>query len=221
VIIDAHCHVWPDHIAPVVLANRPAGLDSQHDGTLGGLHRTMDEAGIDRAMTLAIANVAKNVARTNEFIGAVDRTRFVPFGTVHPDLSAEENLKSLSDNGIAGVKLHPLFQGLSLADPAVHDILVALAEAGVVVITHAGAGGDDAANERGAPRHVRHLLDTVPGLTLIACHFGGYHRSTSWDPPHTSRPRGRRRWAGWLPTRCVTSSRRTVPTASSTGRTGR
>jgi predicted TIM-barrel fold metal-dependent hydrolase len=197
VIIDAHCHVWPDHIAPVVLANRPAGLDSQHDGTLTGLRRTMDEAGIDRAMTLAIANVAKNVARTNEFIGAVDRSRFIPFGTVHPDLSAEVNLKSLSDNGIAGVKLHPLFQGLSLADPAVHDILVALAEAGVVVITHAGAGGDDAANERGAPRHVRHLLDTIPGLTLIACHFGGYHRleeareqvvgsgaylETSWPP---------------------------------------
>ena len=55
----------------------------------------------------------------------------------------------------------------------------------------------DAANERGAPRHVRHILDTVPGLTLIACHFGGYQRldeaertvvgsraylETSWPP---------------------------------------
>ena len=33
-IIDAHAHVWPDHIAAVVLATRPSGLDSHFDGTL-------------------------------------------------------------------------------------------------------------------------------------------------------------------------------------------
>jgi len=196
-IIDAHCHVWPDHIAPQVLARRPAGLDPRHDGTLDGLRRTMDEAGIDMAMTLGVATVAKNVARTNEFIGSVDRSRFIPFGTVHPELSVEANLASLRDNGIRGVKLHPLFQGLSLGDPLVHEILHALAAEGVVVITHAGAGGDAAANDRGAPHHLRTIVETVPGLKLIACHFGGYHRldeaeaavlgaglflETSWPP---------------------------------------
>lgn len=175
-IVDAHCHVWPDHIAPKVLANRPAGMDARHDGTLAGLTRTLDAAGIDRAMTLAIAGVPKNVRRTNEFIGAVPRDRFIPFGTVHPGLSIEDNLASLRDNGIGGVKLHPLFQDLSLADPAVHELLRALAGAGVVVITHAGAGGDPAANERGAPAHLRAIVDAIPDLTLIACHYGGYHR---------------------------------------------
>ena len=196
-IIDAHCHVWPDHIAPQVLAQRPAGLDPTHDGTVAGLVRTLDAAGIDMAMTLAIANVAKNVDRTNEFIGTVDRTRFIPFGTVHPDLPVEHNLRSLRDNGIRGVKLHPLFQGLSLGDPAVHDLLRALASDGVTVITHAGAGGNADANERGAPKHLRTIIDTIPDLTLIACHYGGYHRideaeelvvgarvvlETSWPP---------------------------------------
>jgi hypothetical protein len=176
VIVDAHCHVWPDHIAPKVLANRPAGMDARHDGTLSGLTRTLDAAGIDMAMTLAIAGVPKNVARTNEFIGTVPRDRFIPFGTVHPGLSIEDNLVSLRDNGIRGVKLHPLFQDLSLGDPAVHDLLRALAEDGVTVITHAGAGGDPAANERGAPEHLRAIIDTIPSLRLIACHYGGYHR---------------------------------------------
>ena len=173
-IIDAHCHVWPDHIAPKVLASRPAGMDAHHDGTLAGLTRTLDAAGIDRAMTLAVAGVAKNVARTNEFIGTVPRDRFIPFGTVHPGLSIEDNLASLRDNGIRGVKLHPLYQELSLGDPAVHDLLRALAEDGVAVITHAGSGGDPAANERGAPRHLRTIIDTIPSLRLIACHYGGY-----------------------------------------------
>ncbi|HJY55160.1 MAG TPA: amidohydrolase, partial [Streptosporangiaceae bacterium] len=69
-IIDAHAHVWPDHIAPRILATRPAGLDPQADGTLDGLRRTMDAAGIDMALTLGIAGVPQHVARTNEFIGS-------------------------------------------------------------------------------------------------------------------------------------------------------
>jgi uncharacterized protein len=196
-IIDAHAHVWPDHIAPRVLAARPANLDPVHDGTVSGLRDAMDAAGIDMAMTLAIANVAKNVERTNEFIGMVDRTRFIPFGTVHPGLSVEQNLRSLRDNGIRGVKLHPLFQDLSLGDEAVLELVRALADADITIITHAGAGGDERSNERGAPKHLRALLDAVPHLRLIACHYGGYHRlgeaenlvvgsravlETSWPP---------------------------------------
>lgn len=207
-IVDAHAHVWPDHIAPRVLAARPVGLDPRFDGTVDGLRRTMDSAGIDRALTLAIADRPEHVARTNEFIGSVDRSRFVPFGTVHPQLSDEDNLRHLRDNGIPGVKLHPLFQSLSLGDPRVVDLLRCLAGAGIVVITHAGAGGDEAANERGAPRHVRALVDAIPTLRLIACHYGGYHRlaeaedsvigsrallETSWPPTVADLDRGRLR----------------------------
>ena len=196
-IIDAHCHVWPDHIAAQVLASRPSNLDPVHDGTLAGLLRTMDTAGVDHAMCLGVAAVARTVPRTNEFIGSVDRSRLTPFGTVHPDLPVEDNLTSLRDNGIRGVKLHPLFQDLSLADPRVIDLLHALAADNVTVITHAGAGGDAAANERGTPAALRAALDAVPELRLIACHFGGYHQldeaedlvvgsraylETSWPP---------------------------------------
>jgi predicted TIM-barrel fold metal-dependent hydrolase len=167
------------------------------DGTLAGIGRTMDEAGVDMAMTLGVAAKASTVARTNEFIGAVPRDRFIPFGTVHPELSNDENLQHLKDNDIRGVKLHPLFQALSLGSPRVIDLVGALSDAGIVIITHVGAGGDPEANDRGAPHHVRNLLDLYPDLKLIACHFGGYHRldeaeeqlvgsnaylETSWPP---------------------------------------
>lgn len=196
-IIDTHCHVWPDDIAAKVLAGRPAGLDPVHNGTLDGLRRTMDRAGIDRAMCLGVANVARTVEKTNEFIGGIDRSRFIPFGTVHPDLSVEENLASLHRHGIGGVKLHPLFQDLSFSDPRVIELLHGLADDGIIVITHAGAGGSDEANERGTPRALRAALDAVPTIKLLACHFGGYHRldeaeqlmvgssaylETSWPP---------------------------------------
>jgi predicted TIM-barrel fold metal-dependent hydrolase len=196
-IIDAHCHVWPDEIARKVLADRPVGLDPVHDGTLDGLRRTMDAAGIDMAMTLAVANAGRTVQRTNEFVGRVDRTRFIPFGTVHPDLSIEENLAALRDNGIAGVKLHPLFQEVAFADQRTREILTALAENDIPVIAHVGAGGDADANQRGAPRQLHAMLSGITGLRLIAAHFGGYqvldeaeqwslgadiHLETSWPP---------------------------------------
>jgi predicted TIM-barrel fold metal-dependent hydrolase len=196
VIVDAHCHVWPDHLAAKVLSGRPADLDPVHDGTIAGLGRTMDAAGVDHAMCLGVANVARTVERTNEFIGSLDRSRFTPFGTVHPDLPVEANLKSLRDNGIRGVKLHPMFQDLSFADPRVIELLGALADDCITVIAHVGAVGEGA-GDRAAPRHVRAALDQIPDLTLITCHFGGYHRldeaeeflvgsravlETSWPP---------------------------------------
>lgn len=205
-IIDAHCHVWPDEMARKVLANKPVGLDPVHDGTLDGLRATMDAAGIDMAMTLAVANVARSVRRTNEFIGGVDRTRFIPFGTVHPELSPEENLATLQDNGVVGVKLHPLFQDVSFADAKVREILAALAENGIPVIAHVGCGGDHEANERGAAKHLPPLVGAIPGLKFIAAHFGGYHDldaaeewsvgadvhlETSWPPSVGSLPADR------------------------------
>jgi len=175
VIIDCHMHVWPDHIADAMQAQRPSGMPLLYDGKVSGLLATMDAAGIDVGLALGVGIKASVVARTNEFIGTVPRDRLIPFGTVHPDLTVEENLRHLRDNGIVGVKLHPLFQDLSLADPKVREILAALAEEGMPVVTHVGAGGDPAANERGRPELLRRLADELPGLKLIACHYGGYH----------------------------------------------
>jgi hypothetical protein len=197
VIIDAHMHVWPDHIADAMQSQRPSGMPLRFDGKLSGLLRTMDETGVDRGLALGVGIKASVVARTNEFIGSVPRDRLVPMGTVHPDLPVKENIRYLKDNGIVGVKLHPLFQALSLSDPRVRDILAALSEEGMPVISHVGAGGDDEANERGNPAALRRLADDLPDLTLIACHYGGYHRldeaeqhvvgsrvvlETSWPP---------------------------------------
>ncbi|QHE70818.1 amidohydrolase family protein [Rhodococcus sp. WAY2] len=198
--------MWPDEIARKVLADRPVGLDPVHDGTLDGLRRTMDAAGIDMAMTLAVANVGKNVWRTNEFVGKVDRSRFVPFGTVHPDLSVEENLVALRDNGVVGVKLHPLFQSVAFADSRTREILTALAENDIPVIAHVGSGGDAHQNERGAPKDFHAMLTEVKGLRLIAAHYGGYqvldeaeqwsvgtdvHLETSWPPSMGTLPQER------------------------------
>ena len=196
-IIDCHMHVWPDHIADAMQSQQPSGMPLRYNGKVSGLLETMDQVGIDMGLALGVGIKASVVARTNEFIGTVPRDRLIPMGTVHPELSVEDNLKYLKENGIVGVKLHPLFQELALDDPRVHDILAALSEEGMPVMTHVGAGEDEAANGRGTPAKLRHLADSLPNLNLIACHYGGYHRldeaehhvvgssvtlETSWPP---------------------------------------
>jgi predicted TIM-barrel fold metal-dependent hydrolase len=195
-IIDGHAHVWPDAVAEKALAGVP-GLSRVGDGTLAGLEAAMAEAGVDRAVCLGVAPAGRYVQAANDFLGGLDRERFIGFGSVHPDLSPEENLESLRANGLRGVKLHPIFQGYRLDDPRVLAILEALCGE-YVVVAHVGpVAGGAGEGERCTPAMIRAIVERLPGLDLIACHFGGYrvldeadehviglpvHVDTAWPP---------------------------------------
>ena len=176
-IIDCHMHVWPDHIAQAMQAQRPAGMPLRFDGTLSGLLRTMDEAGIDKGLALGVGIKASTVARTNEFIGVgaagpprADRDR-----PPRADASTRTSRRCRT-TGSSGSSCTRCSRTCPSTTRAVHEILAALAQEGMPVVTHVGAGEDEAANERGAPKLLRTLADALPDLTLIACHYGGYHR---------------------------------------------
>lgn len=198
IVFDAHCHVWPDHIAPLALQGRVPGMEPIGDGTIAGARASMARSGVDRSVVMGIADHARHVHRVNEFIGNVGAQdeSLVPFGTVHLDLDVDENLNSLREHGVVGIKLHPLYQGMSLDDPRLFTILEAIGSE-FPVITHVGAGGTAEANERSNPRMLAEIIRTFPDLRLIACHFGGFHQldeaeqevvgmdvmlETSWPP---------------------------------------
>src|SRR5690606_37944335 len=121
------------------------------------------------------ADHPRHVHRTNEFIGSLRSDRLIPFGTVHVDLSVEQNLDSLRRHGVVGVKLHPLSQGFALDAPPLWARLAAVGGE-CPVITRAGQGGTVAANRRSTPAMLAALVDALPDLRLVACHFGGFHR---------------------------------------------
>jgi predicted TIM-barrel fold metal-dependent hydrolase len=174
VIIDAHAHVWPDQIAgPALSANPVPGLVARGDGTVGGLRDDMAASGVAVSCCLGIANQARHVDRVNEFVaGLVGKSRH-GFGTVHVDLTVEENLASLHRHGVTAVKLHPLFQDFALDDPRLWAILEAFGS-DIAVITHVGAGGDAHTNSLSSPRMIADIARQFPALRLMACHFGGY-----------------------------------------------
>jgi uncharacterized protein len=171
-IIDLHTHVWPDHVAARALGAAVPTMTLFGDGTVAGLARAQELAGVDYSVCLAVASTPGQVERANAFVGGLDRSRFIPFGTIHPQLPVEENLRRLRAARVRGVKLHPTLQRYRLDDPALLTVLEALAGE-LPVIAHVGAGGGgDGSNA--TPAMVRAIIRAVPRLTLIACHFGGY-----------------------------------------------
>ena len=173
-IIDAHAHVWPDAIAGIALsANRLPDLVARGDGTVGGLTADMAESGVGMSCCLGIANQARHVDSVNRFVaGLTSDTRF-GFGTVHVDLSVEDNLASLRRHGVRAVKIHPLFQNFGLDHPRLWEIFEAFGDE-FAVITHVGEGGSPEANRLSSPAMIRDIARQFPQLKLMACHFGGY-----------------------------------------------
>ena len=173
-IIDAHAHVWPDRIAEIALAaNRLPDLDVRGDGTVGGLTSDMAASGVEISCCLGIANEARHVDSVNRFVAGLASKIRIGFGTVHVDLSVEENLANLRRHQLRAVKIHPLFQGFGLDHPRLWEVFEAMGDE-FTVITHVGEGGSPAANRLSNPRMVRDVAAQFPDLRLIACHFGGY-----------------------------------------------
>lgn len=173
-IIDAHAHVWPDRIAELALtANRLPDLQARGDGTVGGLTADMVDSGVSMSCCLGIANQARHVDSVNRFVSELSVENRFGFGTVHVDLSPEENVASLRRHSVRAVKIHPLFQSFALDDPRLWAIFEAMGSE-FAVITHVGAGGSAETNRLSSPSMIRDIAKQFPQLRLMACHFGGY-----------------------------------------------
>ena len=99
--------------------------------------------------------------------------RIIPFGTYHlDDPHWRQELARLRAAGICGIKLHPEFQGIDLADPRLRPFLEEIAGEFVLMV-HVGDPRVSQEN-LSTPRKVAALLDLFPRLTIIAAHLGGY-----------------------------------------------
>jgi predicted TIM-barrel fold metal-dependent hydrolase len=203
-VIDGHCHVWPDAIAAQALAGAGAHFQRFGDGTVASLLKAMDEGGVDRAVCLGVAATPERVETANRYAASLTSSRLIGFGSIHPALPLDDNLRTLRANGLCGVKVHPLYQGYALDDPRLLEILRAM-QGEFVAVVHVGRG--DAGAERCTPRMFRQLALELPSLDLVACHFGGYllldeaenevvglpnvWLDTSWPPGLATAPRER------------------------------
>jgi predicted TIM-barrel fold metal-dependent hydrolase len=177
--IDAHCHVYPDTIAPRAVAGIGAFYDLPlvYEGTLSDLVAAQDAAGISGGVIFSVATTPHQAASINRFISECAQAsggHFVGLGTVHPDSETpEEDIASILALGLRGVKMHPDFQRFPLDGSKCRKIF-SLCEGRLPVLVHTGDHRYDYSN----PNRLAPMLAEFTELTVIGAHFGGW---SVWD----------------------------------------
>ncbi|MBQ7595171.1 MAG: amidohydrolase family protein, partial [Clostridia bacterium] len=175
-IIDAHCHIYPDKIA--VKASQATadfyGINAYYDGRISTLLDVGKSAGIDKFIVQSVATAPKQVASINRFIHqTVEENKGTMFGlgTLHPESEdIRGDIEYLVELGLHGVKLHPDIQGFKLDDYRCLKIYEICEEKGLPLLVHTGDSRFDYSN----PNRLVPILDIYDRLVIVGAHFGGW-----------------------------------------------
>jgi hypothetical protein len=179
-VIDLHTHAFPDglagHAVRTINERVPAGAEAVLDGTVGALLGSMDAAGIERSVICSIATAPRQVEPILRWSAGVRSERIVPFASVHPGCEDPAAwVRRTAEAGLAGVKLHPQYQGFAADEARLWPVYGAVAERGLVLLIHAGRDiafpPDD---DRAAPKRILAVHRAFPGLRMVVAHLGGW-----------------------------------------------
>lgn len=187
-VVDFHTHNFPAALAPraveLMLGKLNGLIVPAGDGTIDTELRDMDRAGVDCCVNCPVATkpgqfdaiFRRALAVRSGKEGESAARRIFQLGSVHPDdPDFAKHIRTLKENGIPGIKLHPQYQGVRIADPKYVPFFTALRDAGLFVISHCGfdPGFSDWPIISG-PEQIAAILTVVPGLKFVAAHLGGH-----------------------------------------------
>jgi len=182
-IIDIHTHAFPDELAERAMAvlTGNSNVTPYTDGTCAELRSSTQRAGIDLAAVMPIATKPSQAGSINRWAAEINRHNgnLICFGSLHPMQDDwREEISRLVAEGIPGIKLHPDYQQFFVDDPELFPIYNALADAGLILLFHAGVDIGLPPPVHCTPARLARVLDAAPDLTIIAAHMGGY---SCWD----------------------------------------
>jgi len=181
-ITDFHTHAFADRIFERAMNSLKAGsgIEPFHDGSLSGLTASMDQAGIWRSVVLSIATKPEQVDVIIDWSSSIASERIVPFASVMPtDANAARDVRRIAAAGIRGLKIHPYYQKFVIDDPVLDPFYRAVAESGLILVSHTGY--DVAYPDReglASPERTARMISRHPDLCFVAAHFGGWE---DWD----------------------------------------
>ena len=175
-VIDAHCHIYPDKIALKAAGATDKFYDVHGfaDGTVGMLKREGAKAGIDKFVVQSVATTPKQVSSINHFIAdAAEKSegRLTGLGTLHPASDdVARDVEELIALGLHGVKLHPDIQGFKIDDYRCLKIYELCEKAHLPILMHTGDSRYDNSN----PNRLLPVLEIYTDLIIVGAHFGGW-----------------------------------------------
>ncbi len=188
--IDIHAHAFADAIAERAMTALRATMPPDYscaDGRLGTLLSELEAFGFDAAVICSIATKPTQFdvimkwsdAIRQGALGEAAARRIIPFLSVHPrDPDRFRHVEETARAGFKGLKIHPYYQECPLDAPEMIELLRCARQNELVVMSHVGYDIAFPRDRLCDPARVLRVLDAVPGLKLIASHFGGW---TDWD----------------------------------------
>lgn len=182
-IIDFHTHIFPDTLAQRAIQelSQRAKIPPYVDGTADGLRASMQQAGVNYSVLMPIATKPAQAHSINVWAHDIN-TRYpdlISFGTLHPLMEGwDEEVRWLAEHKFHGVKFHPDYQQFFVDEARLLPLYRALADAGLMVLFHAGIDIGLPPPVGCTPDRLAKVLDAMPNLTIVAAHMGGYQQ---WD----------------------------------------
>lgn len=191
-IVDAHCHIWPDQMPEGSFRKLMEGTadfagfrnkDNFYKASIERLIGEMDEAGIDKALLVTVDfEVAWTSDRYsardfNDLIGEAFRRfpdRIIPYAGIDPRRGAgaiAELKRCVEEMGFRGMKLWPL-TGFFPDDGAYYPLYEEAARLGINIVVHTGMGPPDAYLRNCRPVYVDKLAVDFREIVFIMAHFG-------------------------------------------------
>lgn len=184
-IIDFHTHTFPDAIAERAVSKLAAAANIKNftNGTYDRLRTVTKESGVDYSVLLPVATSPKQHGTINRVAMEINEkfpeTGILSFGGIHPDnTDYREILKTLADNGVKGIKLHPVYQGTYIDDIRYLNIIDCACENGLIVLIHAGYDIGFPGHDEAAVPHIKKVIDTLHPEKFVLAHMGGWN---NWD----------------------------------------
>lgn len=184
-IIDFHTHTFPEAIAEraVTKLAHSSNMKNYLSGKETDLKSSMQEAQIDYSVILPVVTRPSQYESVNksaiEINDHYQETGLLSFGGIHPDNNNYRDiLRSLAENGIRGIKIHPVFQETYIDDIRFLRILDCASEYGLIVVTHAGFDISYPGLDYVTPTHILSAIEQVKPDKLVLAHMGGWN---CWD----------------------------------------
>lgn len=184
-IIDFHTHCFPDKIymraiAELSLSNK---IYPSFDGSVGGLLRSMQNAGINYSVIANIATSAKQTSNVNSFaIECQKNNRLIPFGSIHPDFKEYKiEIDRLVSNGVKGLKFHSRYQSFIIDDIKMMNIYEYALSRGMVILIHIGQSQTANKENGNSLKCFKTLIDAFDTFKIVIAHMGGEGYSDDFE----------------------------------------
>ncbi|MCR4903267.1 MAG: amidohydrolase family protein, partial [Butyrivibrio sp.] len=188
-IIDIHTHTFPDKIAnrAVNSLSNKAHIVPHLEGTIDALISSMTDAGVDVSVVMPVATSAEQVVKINDssiknnekYFDTASEKKVLSFGCMHPEFKDfRYELKRLSENGIKGIKIHPVYQECDIDDVKFLRIIDCAAENDLIVLTHAGLDVGFPGVVHCSPRMCRNVIEKIGDFKFVLAHMGGWE---NWE----------------------------------------